>query len=248
MTVYHQITDHTKNLNKSEVDILNYCLKNSEAVIHMKIQDLADRLYTSPATLVRFCQKLEFRGFSEFKAALKIQMDTQTQLAESHSGDFFKDITKTVELINERIIDEIIEMIYHSRRIELFSVGSSRMVSSELSKKFQSIGKSCFSYDDSSLMNISAKSTTREDLIIAFSTSGETTEILTAVNLAKLNHATIISVTDLGGNTLTKTADRSLYVTSTSFLKADICIKSRVQLLILAEYLFFRYIEKYYQE
>ena len=248
MTIYHQITSNTKHLNKLEQDILDFCMKNSEAVTRMKIQELAEQLYTSPATLVRFCQKLGYRGFMEFKAALRLQMETQTALTESHSGDFFKDITKTMELINERVIDEIIEMIYDSRRIELFSVGSSRMVSGEMSKKFQSIGKSCFTYDDSSMMNLSAKSVNSEDLIIAISASGETSEVLTAVNIAKLNQARIISVTDIGNNTLSRIADKCLFVTSTSFVKADICIKSRVQLLILAEYIFFRYIEKYYRE
>lgn len=248
MPFHSQISENTHMLNKNENELLAYCMKHSDQVFHMKISDLATTLYTSPASLVRFCKKLGFSGFSEFKAALKFETNANHELVESHSSDLFKDSEKTIQLVNESIVEQLIDLIHEKHRIEFYAVGSSRMVANEITKKFQSIGKLAFCYDDSSLMNISAKALSSQDMVIAFSTSGETNLIISACSQAKAMKASIISITDLSNNTLSRTADLSLYASSTSFVKADICIRSRLQLLMIAEYIFFRYIEKYYEQ
>ena len=112
-------------------------------------------------------------------------------------------------------------------------------------KRLQIIGKPAFWYDDSSLMNISAKQVTEEDVVIAISVSGETSLIIAAANMAKSRGASIISITNLGSNTLSDMADENVYANSTFFVKEDIEIRSRVQLLLLCEYIFFRYLESY---
>ena len=66
-------------------------------------------------------------------------------------------------------------------------------------------------------MNISAKQTTENDLVIAFSVSGETSLVIAAANIAKSKGATIISITNLGSNTLSDMADINVYVQSTCF-------------------------------
>ena len=103
--------------------------------------------------------------------------------------------------------------------------------------------KSAYSYDDSTLMNIRAKQLGAEDLVVAMSVSGETSLLIAAANMAKSRGATIVSITSLGSNTLSDVADINVYVKSTRFMKEEIEVRSRVQLLILCEYIFFRYLE-----
>ena len=213
----------------------------------MKVQEVADELYTSPASVIRFCKKLGFSGFSEFKAALKVEIfqSKGAQAEESRSTDFLKDVRKTIQLIQEETIDRILEKIHASRRVEFYAAGSSRTVAAEFVKRLQIIGKPDFWYDDSSLMNISAKQVTEEDLVIAISVSGETSLVIAAANMAKSRGATIVSVTNLGSNTLSDMADENVYVNSTFFMKSEITVRSRVQLLLVCEYIFFRYLERY---
>ena len=213
----------------------------------MTVKDVADELYTSPASLIRFCKKLGFSGFSEFKAALKVELFQTKDGAEGeyHSTDFLKDVHKTIQLIQEETIDRILEMIHKSRRVEFYAVGSSRTVAAEFVKRLQIIGKPAFWYDDSSLMNISAKQVTGEDLVIAISASGESSLVIAAANMAKSRGSSIVSVTNLGSNTLSDMADENVYVHSTFFVKSDIAVRSRVQLLMVCEYIFFRYLERY---
>ncbi|HIZ47786.1 MAG TPA: SIS domain-containing protein, partial [Candidatus Gemmiger excrementavium] len=101
---------------------------------------------------------------------------------------------------------------------------------------------------DSTLMNISARQLTKEDLVLALSVSGETSLVIAAANMAKSRGAAIVSFTNLGSNTLSDMADENIYVTSTNFVKSGLQVLSRVELLIVCEYLFFRYIESYGSE
>ena len=94
-------------------------------------------------------------------------------------------------------------------------------------------------------MNISARQATGDVLIIAISASGETSLMIAAANTAKSRGATIVSVTNLGSNTLSEMADVNIYANSTHFVKSGIMIYSRVQLLMVCEYIFFRYLESY---
>lgn len=250
MEFFNRVAENTHLLNKNDNEILSYCIRNNQKISEMKVQEVAEELYTSPASVIRFCKKLGFSGFSEFKAALKMELFQKPadQRGEIHSSDFLKDIQKTIHLIQEDTIERVLELIHTKRRIELFAVGSSRMAASEFAKRLQILGKTAFYYDDSSLMNISARQLTDEDLVLALSASGETRLVITAANMARSRGTTIVSVTNIGSNTLSDMADENIYVHSTCFVKSDIAVRSRVQLLIVCEYLFFRYLELYGNE
>ena len=245
MAFFDQIAENANLLNKNDNEILSYCIRNHEQISRMKVQDLAARLYTSPASVIRFCKKLGFSGFSEFKAALKIELRRKEGVPgpQVSSIDFLKDIDKAIHLIQEDMVEQVLDLIRSRRHIELFAVGSSRMVASEFAKRLRLAGKQAFYYDDSSLMNISARQLTGDDLVIALSVSGESSLVIAAANMAKSCGAPIVSITNLGSNTLSDMADISLYVHSTRFSQADVAVRSRVQMLILCEYLFFRFLE-----
>lgn len=247
MDFYKRIAENTHLLNKSDNEILSYCIGNNKKISGMKVQEVADELYISPASVIRFCKKLGFSGFSEFKAALKVEIfqGAGKKGDECHSTDFLKDVHKTIQLIHEETIDRILDRIHKSRRVEFYAAGSSRTVAAEFVKRLQIIGKPAFWYDDSSLMNISAKQATEKDLVIAISVSGETSLVIAAANMAKSRGASIVSITNLGSNTLSDMADENVYANSTFFIKEDIQIRSRVQLLLVCEYIFFRYLECY---
>ena len=125
MEFYNRIAENTHLLNKSDNEILSYCIRNNKKISEMKVQQVADELYTSPASVIRFCKKLGFSGFSEFKAALKVELfQRQEETEEYHSTDFLKDVHKTIQLIQEETIDWLIERIHSSRRVEFYAAGS----------------------------------------------------------------------------------------------------------------------------
>jgi len=249
MDFFTRIAEYAPQLNKNDNEILSYCIRNHAEISGLKVTELADRLFISPASVVRFCKKLGFSGYAEFKASLRMDLfEPVEKPRESRPTDFFRDIQKTIQMVPEETVERIVERIHSSRRIELYAVGSSRMPAAELAKRLQTIGKSAFCYDDSTLMNISARQLTKEDLVLALSISGETSLVVTAATIAKSRGASLVSFTNLGSNTLSDMSDANLYVNATHFVRSGIEVQSRVQLLMVCEYLFFRYIETYGDE
>jgi len=105
MTVFDAIEKNRKLLNKNENYLLKYILENTEKVSNMRIQDLSKETFISTATIVRFCNKLSYSGYAEFKANLKSSIDRENNQKIVPSNTFlFDDIAKTKDLINVCIV------------------------------------------------------------------------------------------------------------------------------------------------
>ena len=63
-----------KSLSRPELAILKYAYENTEALLKMSIKELSGHVDYSPATILRFCKKLGYSGFSEFKYALRAEI------------------------------------------------------------------------------------------------------------------------------------------------------------------------------
>ena len=61
-------------LSESERIIADYLLRNARLLPRMTTRQLAKETYTSPAAIVRFCQKFGFGGYTEFRVAFVSQM------------------------------------------------------------------------------------------------------------------------------------------------------------------------------
>lgn len=60
---------HT-GLTQNERHLREYILRYPDSVARMNTRELAQASFTSPAAVVRFCQKFGFKGLKDFKAAL----------------------------------------------------------------------------------------------------------------------------------------------------------------------------------
>ncbi|MBZ4664610.1 MAG: RpiR family transcriptional regulator [Caloramator sp.] len=238
-------------LNKNENELLKYFLDNSDKIKNMTIQDVAKNAYTSTASIVRFCKKLGYSGFSEFKVAImyyfedKINVNNNYVRLNNFKNTIFNDIDQSKALINDEKINCVLDLIYNSSRIDFYGEGSSRMICMEMSRKFHIIGKPSNYYDDTSMMYISAASLKSNDIVFAISMSGETNQILKAVNIARMRKCKIVSLTNIGVNTLSKLSDINLYVCASNFTIDDISFISRIPALTLMEYIYFAYLNKY---
>ena len=58
------------SLPESEKRVARFVLDHADAAIHAPITTLAERAGTSEATIVRFCQRLGYRGYPNFRIFL----------------------------------------------------------------------------------------------------------------------------------------------------------------------------------
>jgi DNA-binding MurR/RpiR family transcriptional regulator len=60
----------TKAFTKSELKVADMVLSQKDSVIYMSVTDLAEQAGVGDTTVLRFCRKLGFKGYQDFKLAL----------------------------------------------------------------------------------------------------------------------------------------------------------------------------------
>ena len=79
-----RIENNQSTLRKSEAKVASFVLDNANAVIRMRIVDLASSSGVSEPTVIRFCRAIGFDGFQSFKLQLAQHLslgDVFTQFA-----------------------------------------------------------------------------------------------------------------------------------------------------------------------
>lgn len=256
MSVLLKLREYT-NLPNSENEVRMYILKNSHDVVKMSIQELAVKSYTSPPTIIRLCQRLNLKGFSE----LKIEIASELKSFESMNinvldnttfkkNDSVKDIVnkitditvKSIEetslLVDEKTLYEVAKKIMKSDTIDIYGIGASNTISFDIAYKFMRIGKNvcCLSLADR--QKIQAINSSKNHFAIFVSYSGETKEILNIAKIVQQNGVSSVSITRSAKNTLIDYCDYNLFVTSRESNLRNGAMVSRTATLYMVDLLY----------
>lgn len=212
-------------MRKSEVKVAKYVLENMEAVIHMRIVDLAQEAQVSEPTIVRFCRAIGLNGFQAFKVQLA-QSNTsihgigQFAIADDDtSGDIVKkifdtsvtQIMKVRNYLDEQQIASVVEALIKSKRVEFYGFGASGAVAMDAMHKFFRLQFSAVAYSDPHMQSMSAVTLQKNDVVVAVSQSGRTKDLLHAMRIAKQQGAHVISISP-PNTPVSNLADLPIYV------------------------------------
>ncbi|WP_192987877.1 MurR/RpiR family transcriptional regulator [Carnobacterium mobile] len=243
MHFYDLLKKNRHLLNNTEDAILEYLLKESIRIKEMTIREVANKNYTVPNTVVRLCQKLGFKGFSDFRDELYQASREQEDFVEVTSLD--NKIIKTKQLINPNVIEMIISKIYNAEKIIFLAVGLSRFPAEELSERLKILGKNSQTFVDPHVMKHNAKLLTNKDLAIAISISGNTDNVLSATTIANVAGAETISITGFSTNSLSKITTYQLYGYISEARVDGVDVTDRLSIHYLINVIFSEYLKKY---
>lgn len=114
---------HRLPLTDTEQEILSYFENHLPAAAYTTLNDLSSILYTSNATIVRFCQKLGLRGYNEFKYQLRSQLEElhkpvfSSDDLISHSLALFKDNLDSIDI---KQLQAIADLLTSNRTIYIY--------------------------------------------------------------------------------------------------------------------------------
>lgn len=206
------------SLNELETSLYNYVSKNEDKVASMRIRDLANETHVSPSTILRFCQKLNCEGFSEFKVKIKLHLaETKKNSVndiEESLMEFFERISRGNKLDQ---IKEAARLIAKSSNVMFIGTGNSGIVAEYGARYFASIGKFT-TYIKDPYYPIHSNFLS-DSVVIALSVSGETLTIVTHINQIKRQGIEVISITNNQSSTISKISDINIpyYVTQERF-------------------------------
>lgn len=136
------ISEHYKNLTKSEKQIADYLRKNQEESAFLSAGELADRLGLSEATLVRFARSLGFDSYpamrevlqENFRRRVTHSARLRSRLDElRETGDIFERLvaseidymTQSLESVDRAALHQAVDLIKNRKRIFIFGLGPS---------------------------------------------------------------------------------------------------------------------------
>lgn len=189
-----------------------------EEIIYLSITDLAARLKVAEATLVRFCKKLGYNGFQDFKLHLSQEaMSTERSMADCTTQRIAMQMVDAINITSRSINYEeclrIASLMINSGKICAFGVGNSAITAMEISNVLARIGMMVTYTPDPHLQAMITSNLGENDTVILISVSGSTKDIIDVAEVAKHNGVKIVVITCHDHSPIAKYADHILFST-----------------------------------
>lgn len=219
--------------SESEKTIANYILQNGEKILNYSSIELAKFTYTSPATITRLCQKLDFKGYNDFKIALSANLQyvashqknvdanfpinpfTSTATISNTVAELFKEsIDETLQLLDQNTLKTCVDLLNNSKVIDIYGVSGPLRIASDFQYKMFRIGKDVriMSMINEQLFQAAQSDKTHCAILVSY--SGETIEVIQAAKILKSHNIPMIGITSLGNNQLSSYCDYLLHLDS----------------------------------
>ena len=212
------------SLTGAERKVADYVLAHPREVVGCSITELAERCEVGDTSVFRFCKSLQFTGFTEFKLAVALclsddevsglVLDSEITLEDDLTGIASKLLTShtqalynTRALLREDQLDRAVKALLEAKRIVAVGAGASLVLAMNAYTRFVRITPDMRCAPDSHSQAIEAAHCGPNSVLLAFSHSGLTLDIVRCAQLARQNGATVIAVTGQLRTPLTDSAD-----------------------------------------
>lgn len=249
-------------LTQGEAAIARFVLDHPDRVLRFSSAELAEATRRSQSGVVKFCQKLGFAGYQDFKIAVSRAEGAEPVLpdgvvhgtidsGDSHAltaqkliGSKIHAMQRTLSVNDEKSIDDTIEALGTARRILLTGVGASSLVARDFAYKLQKVGALVLFVSDTHIQVANAATLDQRDTVFAFSHSGTSLETLKVAQTAHAAGARLISMTGLHANPLMELAELRLFTVPDEDKVRSSSITARDTQLMLTDLLFIRMLQK----
>ncbi len=207
------LEQNRNHYTKSETRLYEYVVDNLDKVMYFSLTELAEICSVGEATILRFCRKIGFKGYQDFKLAAAQELTLVTKASgdetfvEKVKNNMVAVLSDTYAVVDEGILEKTIDVIEDSAEILVFGVGHSGITALDLQSRFLRFGKHVEVITDPHFQIMRACSVNEKTTIIAISLSGSTKDIVDAVTVAKDMGANVVAITNYVKSPLTKQSD-----------------------------------------
>ncbi|WEG73056.1 MurR/RpiR family transcriptional regulator [Vagococcus intermedius] len=205
--IYKLVNKH--KLSDTEHKILSYLLNNIETALSLSVREVAQKNYSSPATVIKLAKKMNFTGYNDMIYRLYFSYhrdikEDKTNLSLILLEDLFKKVTQAT-------VDKIINLLQLNRDKVIYVCGSgfSKPIAEYFSMKLQVLGfKSIFS----DLFSTYENNPFDAGLVIMISKSGETGNIIKIAEKAKESQLSSILFSSSNTGKLSELSDMTVVI------------------------------------
>lgn len=203
-----------EQFTKSERKIVDYVLEHQTETQYISITDLSAVCDVAVSTISVFCRKLKLGGFNDFKLELAraaLLSDPphreEAELGEIQAGDSLSTVMGKVlhtvqdaagrayHMLAEDAVDRAASLLVEARQVVCLGQGNHSVVSLAAWAQFSTNSSKFKTIQDSHLQTVVLSTLTREDVVLYFSYSGATHEVIEAAEVIRERGAKLILVT-----------------------------------------------------
>ncbi|MDO5601960.1 MAG: MurR/RpiR family transcriptional regulator [Oscillospiraceae bacterium] len=241
-TIYDRIGLMEEYATKQEKVIIEFIRTNPiREMIMYSITEFSEKVGVSDATMLRFCRKLGLKGYSEFRFLLSQSEDAAENDAEDEADRILDSMVtvlrSTHDLLDHAQIEKAARLILEARCVYAFGSGNSGVAAQEFCNKVLRYGLHCSYQADSHFQIIAASLLSEQDVLVLFSVSGGTKDMLSLAKNAARSGVKLVIVTNYLKSPLAKYATALLYVVGKSTPLNSGSLVSKVSQLYIVDVL-----------
>ncbi|MBQ6272999.1 MAG: MurR/RpiR family transcriptional regulator [Oscillospiraceae bacterium] len=210
-SVFEKISRDYYELTAAEKRTADYVMANQERCQELSIAELAELSGVAEATVSRFCRRLGYKGFNAFKLAIAnasaAGADSGVLSGPVAEGDSVEEMCQklysadqdamfqTLELVEPEKIRKAADLLWAAGRVVCMGQGGSMLLAEVAGNLFATVSGKFSAVSDSHSQVVTAVNMDPEDVILFFSYSGATRDMLDTMRAAKTRGVKLLLVT-----------------------------------------------------
>lgn len=259
-SIFVRIGSEYFTFTASEKKLADYILSAQDGASRMSISELAAACNVADATVSRFCRRLGYKGYQDFKFAIRNasmhRMEDNPLSGEVSADDTLENISKklltanslamtqTLEVLSMDAISEAARMLRNASGVMCMGQGGSMLIASEAAHLFSTVSGKFRPVSDSHMQAMAACMMGEEDVIMFFSYSGSTLAMLDTLKMARDQGGKVILVTRFPNSPGAALADVVLQCGANENPLQSGSIPARIAQMYLLDILFSEYTRK----
>lgn len=257
LLLFMEINMHVQTVDSQ---ISRFLWQNANQVDKLGIEAVAKACFTSPATVSRFCKKLDFNGFSDFKIAfidaweesrqsevcmsraVYEQLQMQPELIVDYSFDLaMSGLQETKNKIQINHLEQVVRILGLAKAIHFIGIGYSHFVAKDAQHKFMRLGKYCTAYSNLDVQKAEFEMFRDGEVAVILSFSGATDATNELAELAKASGVRIVAITADPTSKLGQLANHVIQISGRENQFTDSSTSGRIMLHAMIDSLYLLY-------
>ncbi|WP_333607260.1 MurR/RpiR family transcriptional regulator [Arsukibacterium sp.] len=220
-----------EHMSVIERKLAEFILENSHLLRDYSSQQLADAVGTSQSSVVKFCQKLGYKGYPDLKLAINEAVvaastlnwdqpekpgcdDGLNGLVEQLQFSLQQNLRNLLNINTEAKLQQAAKLLQQADTVLLAGYGHSAIVAADMQCRLLQLGKLALYHADPALSLQLARTLAPGSVILLVSDSGQNNDVLKLEQYGQQRQLKIISLTRYKTNAQSLAADVTLFTLS----------------------------------
>ena len=204
-----RLSTQQDQLNRSERKVAKVIAADPQSATRMSIAALAELAQVSEPTVNRMCRSFGLKGYPDFKLELAQSMargtpyvsqsvnqnDTAAQYTDKIFTSTMASLDAARQQVDSKTIERAVDYLSQAHQICFCGMGASGAVAQDALHKFFRFNIPVVAHNDYLMMRMTSAAAKRGDVLVLFSFTGRTKEMLEVARIGRGAGALVISIT-----------------------------------------------------